>query len=511
MKKLICSFCFIVIILSGIAQGSGQLSFTIIQLNDVYEIAPLEGGAQGGMARVATVRKQLLQQDPNTITVLAGDFVSPSLIGTLQYFDSTDKKEMRVSGRQMVDVMNQVGVDYVTFGNHEFDISLDLLSKRINESGFTWVSSNVSLAGNAPFVKMKNGIADTIRPYAIRTIHFPGGQSVRLGIIGVTLPFNKAQPVIYADVDSAVNAAYQQLKPQCDIIMALTHLKIEMDEQLAKRVPGLHLIMGGHDHTASSVKVGNVPIYKADANAKSVYIHTVSYDTLTKLVRIRSDLKMINESIPFDPAVDAVVHRWMQFADSAMKHMGYNPDDSLLFAKVPLDGRESEIRKGVTNYTQMISNALYNCDNSVDMALYNSGSLRVDDQLKGVITQYDVLRSLPFGGGLVIMHLKGDVMEKMLTIGTTTNKNSGGYLQFARAAFRKPAGAKKGQWYIGNKILDKKRMYKILLPEFVAKGKEANLGFLAQYTYCTPIAFKGFALKNDIRDAVIYFMKHGRK
>ncbi|MEP7375918.1 MAG: bifunctional metallophosphatase/5'-nucleotidase [Chitinophagaceae bacterium] len=511
MKKIISSLSFIVITLSGFAQHPGQLSFTILQLNDVYEIAPLEGGTRGGMARVATVRKQLLQQDPNTITVLAGDFVSPSLIGTLPYFDSTENKKMKVSGGQMVDVMNRVGVDYVTFGNHEFDISLDLLAKRINESDFTWVNSNVSLAGNAPFVKIKNGLADTIHPYAIHTFHFPGGQSIRLGIIGATLPFNKTQPVIYNDLDSAVNAAYQQLRPRCDIIMALTHLEIGMDKQLAQRVPGLQLIMGGHEHIASSDKVGDVPIYKADANAKSVYIHTVTYDTVSKKVSIRSDLKMIDESVAFDPAVDAVVQGWMQFADSAMIDMGYDPYDSLLFTKTPLDGRESEIRNHVTNYTQLISNALYSCDSSVDMALYNSGSLRVDDQLKGVITQYDVLRSLPFGGGLVIMHLKGDVLEKVLTIGTITNKNSGGYLQMARASFRKPARTKKGQWYIGNKLLDKKRMYKIILPAYVAQGNESNLEFLKQFTYCTPIAFKGFALKNDIRDAVIYFMKHGRK
>ncbi len=61
-----------------------SVDFTILQINDVYEISPLEGGKSGGLARVATVKKELLRENPNTIAVLAGDFLSPSFIGTLK-------------------------------------------------------------------------------------------------------------------------------------------------------------------------------------------------------------------------------------------------------------------------------------------------------------------------------------------------------------------------------------------------------------------------------------------
>jgi 2',3'-cyclic-nucleotide 2'-phosphodiesterase (5'-nucleotidase family) len=54
-----------------------SVDFTILQINDVYEISPLEGGKSGGLARVATVKKELLRENPNTIAVLAGDFLSP--------------------------------------------------------------------------------------------------------------------------------------------------------------------------------------------------------------------------------------------------------------------------------------------------------------------------------------------------------------------------------------------------------------------------------------------------
>ena len=55
---------------------------TLLQMNDVYEITPVNNGKLGGLARVATLRKQLLKENPNTYTLLAGDLFSPSALGT---------------------------------------------------------------------------------------------------------------------------------------------------------------------------------------------------------------------------------------------------------------------------------------------------------------------------------------------------------------------------------------------------------------------------------------------
>src|ERR1700740_1891336 len=141
LKKLGFLFVYVALIFSAAnAQPRRPLSFTILQINDVYEIAPLAGGKEGGMARVAALRKQLQKKDPNVITVLAGDFLSPSLIGTLSIRDSRSGRDERIAGRQMVALMNATGVDYVTFGNHEFDISRSDLQKRLDESEFTWVN-----------------------------------------------------------------------------------------------------------------------------------------------------------------------------------------------------------------------------------------------------------------------------------------------------------------------------------------------------------------------------------
>lgn len=61
------------------------VSLIILQVNDFYEIAALDHGQVGGAARIASVRNKLLQENPNVLTVMAGDFLSPSLIGTLKW------------------------------------------------------------------------------------------------------------------------------------------------------------------------------------------------------------------------------------------------------------------------------------------------------------------------------------------------------------------------------------------------------------------------------------------
>lgn len=110
----------------------GIIEVRFLQMNDVYEISPAPSDNTGGLARVAAIRKQLLAQNPNTITVLAGDFISPSVIGTLKF------EGKRIRGRQMVDVLNTLGLDWVVFGNHEFDYDdLADLQARLDESKFT--------------------------------------------------------------------------------------------------------------------------------------------------------------------------------------------------------------------------------------------------------------------------------------------------------------------------------------------------------------------------------------
>ena len=218
---------------AGVRTDDGKIDITLVQINDVYEIAPLDGGKAGGIARISTVKKNYLRTNPNTFLVIAGDFLSPSVYNSLSYNNS------KIRGKQMVDVMNTAGVNLAVFGNHEFDIPEADLQKRINESNFTWVSSNTfHKKGNdiIPFAKENaTGTAAFPETY-IMTVKDDDGTSVRIGYIGLTLPFNKATYVSYTDVFSSAQSAYNKIKDSCDAVIAITHQSLDDDIKLARQI-----------------------------------------------------------------------------------------------------------------------------------------------------------------------------------------------------------------------------------------------------------------------------------
>ncbi|HEX8183783.1 MAG TPA: metallophosphoesterase, partial [Blastocatellia bacterium] len=116
-------FCLLTFSPHAIAQqpGAQTSKVTILQLNDIYQIAPVDRGRRGGLARVATIRKKILSESPQTLFLLAGDFVSPSVASRL------------FKGKQMIDALNSAGLDIATLGNHEFDFGSDVLRERMKE------------------------------------------------------------------------------------------------------------------------------------------------------------------------------------------------------------------------------------------------------------------------------------------------------------------------------------------------------------------------------------------
>ena len=258
---------------------AGKTYFNILQLNDVYEIAPIQGGQFGGMARVETVHQNLLKEDKNTMLVLAGDFLNPSLIGTMKIDGE------RVRGKQMIEVMNAMNFDLVAFGNHEFDLSYSSLQKRLNESKFNWISANTfhNKDGNHEyFHKVINGKKEYLKDSYIKEFDNADGTKLKVGFISACIPSNPRSYVYYGDIYEEIKKSYNEVKNKVDIVIGLTHLTLDQDKKVAELLPNVPLIMGGHEHANSYDSIGNTVVAKADANAKTAYIHRFEYDPITK-------------------------------------------------------------------------------------------------------------------------------------------------------------------------------------------------------------------------------------
>ncbi len=485
-----------------------NVQFTILQINDVYEISPIEGGKSGGLARVATVKKQLMEENPNTIAVLAGDFLSPSFVGTLKQDDGES-----VAGLQMVETLNALGLDYATFGNHEFDIKdPDLLQKRLLQSEFQYVCSNVLRVKDGvaqPFLHKVNNVVQPVPGYIIHEFSSPGGQKVRVGLVGVVLPFNQQPYVKYLPVEESFRKTCEQIKDEADVILGVTHLAIDEDMQLAAGTPDVPLFMGGHDHNHMGHYVEQTVIAKADANAKTVYIHRITWNPTSQMTRIRSTLKVIDDSISDDPETKAVVEKWEQKVYERAEKMGYRPREIVMQTTIPLECTESVIRREQTNYGRLATEAFREMVPDADIYWINSGSMRLDDRLSGSVTEFDVLRTFPYGGRLVKMALPGAVVEEVIRISMTENKGEGGYFQLLGAS---PEPDAEGRWLAGGIPIVPEKTYSVVMPQFVAEGKEARLGILKQYPFDAPEVFTagGKEIRNDIRDIVIHRMKGTR-
>ena len=440
------------------ADMAAPASFTIVHLNDVYEIDAVEGGQQGGLARVATIIDRLKQRGP-VLTTLGGDYLSPSAIGTA----IVDGQPL--AGRQMVDVLNLIGVEWATLGNHEFDVGEAAFHARLAEAKFRTVVSNVTDGSGRPFAET---VASAVVP--IRA----NGRILRIGLIGLCVDENIRPWVRYQAPIESAKAQVAALRGRTDAIVALTHLSLIGDKQLVEAVPEIDLVLGGHEHENWLAQRGRsfTPIIKADANARSVAVVTVTFDAPGARPVVSSRLQLVDERIPRKAPVEAVVRRWVSSAFDAFRASGFAPERTVVTAPRPLDGRESTIRNGPGELTDIVLGGIVREAAPVDVGILNAGSIRIDDVLPaGVVTEYDVVRILPFGGAVVKVTLDGSLLAQVLDAGVA-NRGIGGFLHVSGVTSTSTG------WLVGGRPLDPAARYSVAMPDFLLIGAETRLAAL---------------------------------
>jgi 2',3'-cyclic-nucleotide 2'-phosphodiesterase (5'-nucleotidase family) len=441
-------------------RASSGDTLCLIQINDIYEISPLQNGRVGGIARIATFIDEC-ERKYDTKVFVAGDFLSPSVMGTASVGGE------RLSGKQMIDGLNAIGVDYVTFGNHEFDIGEQPLQQRINESAFTWFSGNVFRNDRTPFKRVAGDRSEPF-PTSVEIPSEDGRFSVRL--FALTLPSNTPAYTRFTGYDKALADFFRQ-KPRRRVAeIGLTHLSAEEDLNLLKKYPRIRLIMGGHEHENMYLTAGNSHVAKADANGKTVYRHLI-YLNRRRRVEIRSELVRMDESIPFKPSVQSKVKAWENAVYEAFRKNGLEPGRRVCNVTDTLRGTEASIRYGQNNLGAMVTSAL-DVEGKADAAFINSGSIRIDDDVTGPISELDVIRIMPFGNKIVEVTMKGSLLGKILR-SNDERKGLGGYLQMDQRI-----QVKADRILMNGHALSDTQTYRIHTIEFLLSGKELKLEYL---------------------------------
>lgn len=434
-------------------------TFTIAQINDAYEIVPVPVTSngrvveRGGMAYVATLLQQLRARGP-VLVLHAGDLLSPSFLSN----------KLGYKGAHMIEALNLLSLDAATFGNHEFDFGCRTLAERIPQSRFPWVSANVDLP---PEMQLPAG---KVAPQRVLEI-----AGLKVGVFGLTLPIQPVAgcgptPIVFRDPLGAAREAVAALQAQqVDLVVALTHQRIEEDRVLAQTVAGIDLIVGGHEHDPIEERVGATLITKAGVNLIQLGVIEVAVSGAGATRRVESRWR----PQPVDPGRIA--------PDAQMNHVlaRYEKDLAaykrvLVRATVPLDIREESVREQESNFGDYVADVMRRVSGT-DVALVNGGSFR-DDRLipPGTLTLADIYTILPFRNKLVTLEVSGAQLRQALENGVSlAGERAGRFPQVSGLSFSfdpmRPPGQRVREVSVGGRALEAARKYTLATTDFVAQ------------------------------------------
>ncbi|CEG43702.1 calcineurinlike phosphoesterase [Plasmopara halstedii] len=368
----------------------------ILTVNDVYDMVPNEHG-HGGIAEFATLleqQKAALQDDVTLLVTVNGDFLSGSEMAE------------RFKGAHMIELMNHLNIGYVVLGNHEFDFGAEELKLRMRESTAKWFGSNVRDSASG---KLFQGVVDTEI--------IPLKDGLKLGLFGVcteetpTLSFPGAS-VQFDDVFLTSRRCVNQLQAQgADFIVALTHLSVSQDKKLARQVPGIDLILGGHDHEPFTMYEGKTLIHKSGQNA--LWLARLEFDIKRSCkdsaqgVNILPQWSMLaNANVPPQQACQQILYKYME--QMAIEDANARNDQVLATLLAPLSTKTALLRAGECNGGNLVADAL-RAELTADIGFINGGFIRGDREYpaKSSITVGILKHEMPFPRPAVLVRITG--------------------------------------------------------------------------------------------------------
>lgn len=283
-------------------QPRRERSITILHTNDIHgHLLPwrgwegeLAGKTIGGMDRLASAIKQVQKEvgAENTVLLDAGDTLGDSMIA-----DET-------KGQAIIEIMNSLRYTAMVIGNHEPDFSAATLKDRIAEAKFPVLAANIT--------EKSSGRLFT-SPYIIQQV-----RGVRIGILGLAYPNTplttakeNVEDLQFGDAITVAREYIPRLREEgAQLIIVLSHYGLGADKKLARSVPGIDVIVGGHSHNRmkEALQQGDTLIVQAGAHASDLGRLDLEVNTKGKIVRHAHQLITLDHAdIPSDPQIARIV------------------------------------------------------------------------------------------------------------------------------------------------------------------------------------------------------------
>eukprot|EP00892_Ulva_mutabilis_P009954 jgi/Ulvmu1/7330/UM035_0119.1 len=435
---------------------------SLVHFNDVYNIEAREQDPVGGAARFVSRCRQLAQ-DYGALVLFSGDSFNPSLMSTV------------TKGAQMPPVLNAAGVQAAAVGNHDLDFGLSRFAQLSAECTFPWLMANL-------LDKRTSDVFPGCKRY-----HIIDHQGVRIGLIGLveyewlaTMPLLEVDDVLYLDFVEEGRRLSHMLREECgaDMVIALTHMRAPNDLQLGAQVPGIDLILGGHDHHYSIERCHpkDTLLFKSGTDFRELSLIHMSRDDSRWVVDY--ERIVVDSHVPEDPSIAQLVAEHSQELDKQL-------DAPAGPTAVPLDGRFVMVRTREVNLGNLVADIALTALNvdprlPVDCTLINSGTLRSDTvHAAGQLSKKDLVNILPMMDEMMVIQASGSVLLRALEVGVSAYPRlEGRFLQVGNIAFSFDAALPPGRRImresvlVGGAALNLSRLYAVGVKKYLVQGKD---------------------------------------
>lgn len=447
--------------------GGATATLTIVHSNDMHGSLEPDRVSSGGRSYLAggiayivgQIKAARAKNAQGTLVLDAGDIWQGTFVSN------------QTQGAVMIEAMNLAGYDAAAVGNHDFDFGQEVLRARLAQAAFPFLAANIveQVGGQRP---------SWVQPYIIKTVN-----GVRVGIIGLANP-GTAYIVKPANVlglrflpgSDAVGKYLPQVRIEADIVIVLSHQGVEDDHKLARALPGIDIIVGGHSHTllrAPEVE-GQTIIVQAGSNGKYLGQLSITYDRaarkITGFTRQNEVLDVQSTAMQPDPAVAQLVQAKLDAARAVMNRpLGETTInlENCMSGECPLGNLVADALRAANQAGER----------PADIAMHNNSGLRARLP-RGPITYGALYEVLPFDNTLAAADLTGAQIKQILekTVASRPGNLVVSGLTYSFDQTRR-VGARITGVTVGGQPLDLTRVYRVQTIDYLMTGGDDQTTF----------------------------------
>ncbi|MHB0970755.1 MAG: substrate-binding domain-containing protein [Thermoanaerobaculia bacterium] len=448
------------------SDSTGAQTITILHTNDLHgHVMPWRGWQgdlqekeAGGLARLATAVAAVREHAAAVLLLDAGDTIGDTL------------EAVETKGSVVIAAMNAIGYDAMVIGNHEPDFTAAELERRQAEARFPLLAANLRRADGSYFT----------RPYVLRTI----GETT-VGIVGLAYPNTpltssrkNVRGLQFGDaIETARDIVPRMRREGAEVVIALTHLGLTHDQELARKVPGIDVIVGGHSHNRmrEAKRLGSTLIVQAGA-------HGSDLGRLDLELRDGAVVSHRRTLIPItglraDPAIDALLAERLTSVRTKLEEEIGTARETIIRAQT-LSGQEPEKRDAESKADSLFADLVREATGA-DIALLPGVGYGVAIPA-GPIRARDLRNLLPHESKIFIVRLTGDevrqVMERAIQNVVTKDirEKVGGMIQVSGLELAwsgdRPYGRRVVSLRIGGIEPSAGRSYRVAINSLLAEG-----------------------------------------